>query len=489
MKSRSSKTLPIGMRNLKPDFRRYFTALVGQLREDARRYPGYPDIRNRLGLCMAFMGKDSAALVEFDKALKVNRNYIECLTNNAYSVCSAVGPEEAADGLRPALERLDNPWLANTMGRMLAVSGDWRDALAMLADARRGSKRLMFAFDHALCRLALDPADSTAARTLRRLAENEPGYRRLIGHHRFKTSGSVTRRRLANFFRVNPNFHKVFVDIAKILANEGDLRAARSLFMRAERFVPDSSFAQHALGTIHMARGEVEKARHHFLRAIRFDPLSVNSYLNLAYMAASGGRNAEAVRWLKKAVREAPAYPDLRYQLGSFLLQTGRYDEARPHLEKALLLNPHYAFARFGLATCLFHTGEYERVLEIYQELAPETLDIAEIHAQKAACHLLLGRPELAIEECVELIPAEHHRAAVLLYLARAYSHTERPKEARRLLERVKREYPDTSAAEKAQRLLAIGGATKRKKRAARGGAKTKGKKAGKGGRKTSRRS
>ena len=395
--------------------REYLPLLLEELERDLQEHPNYADIHNRLGLVRHFVGDFGSARVAFLRALTINKNYVDCICNMAYTLLEIEGPAAALLWSRTHMNRLSNWRIIHTHARMLAQADLWREAADTLDSIQ--SPHLTAEVDAVLCRLISDPADTRALAALEKILGESKTYRRLLMRNNL-TSPPLDRKKVANILRNNPNIHLVYVDMAKVAANRDDMDTARLLFSAATCISPNSPFAEHALGNILMTRGQRARAKKHFLRAIEFDPLFVNAHLNLAYICVSQGKDDEALKWFQEAVKVAPSFPDVRYQLANHLIQMGRYDEAIPHLKKALSLNPNYSFARFALATALFHLGRYAECLRIYKDLRPDSLDMVEIHAQKAACLLLLGDPVSAIAECVFLLPGEDERATVLFYLS-----------------------------------------------------------------------
>jgi|GEM_PF-1813728 len=431
--------------------REYLPLLLEELERDLQEHPNYADIHNRLGLVRHFVGDFGAARAAFLRALTINKNYVDCICNMAYTLLEIEGPASALSWSRTHMNRLSNWRIIHTHARMLAQADFWREAADTLDSIR--SHRLITKVDAVLCRLVADPADTRALASLEKILGESKTYRQLLTRNNL-TSPPLDRKKVANILRNNPNIHLVYVDMAKVAANRDDMDAARLLFSAATRISPDSPFAEHALGNILMTRGQRARARKHFLRAIEFDPLFVNAHLNLAYICVSQGKDDEALKWFEEAVKAAPSFPDVRYQLANHLIQMGRYDEAIPHLKKALSLNPNYSFARFALATALFHLGRYAECLRIYKDLRPDSLDMVEIHAQKAACLLLLGDPVSAIAECAFLLPGEDERATMLFYLAQALKKMGDNRRANKLLRLVTRSFPRTRAALKSKRIL-----------------------------------
>ena len=63
------------------------------------KQPGFADVRNKAGLCLAMMGDTENALDEFDEALKLNDRYAEAHLNRAIVLNDLGRFEEGVGGL------------------------------------------------------------------------------------------------------------------------------------------------------------------------------------------------------------------------------------------------------------------------------------------------------------------------------------------------------------------------------------------------------
>lgn len=100
-----------------------------------KEHPGFPDVRNKAGLCLAMLGDLDAALEEFDRALEINDDYAEAHLNRAI-VLNDLGRFEEA---RQAFARADELDRRHTnfpsdIGNRLAVSHARTGDLYLIAD-------------------------------------------------------------------------------------------------------------------------------------------------------------------------------------------------------------------------------------------------------------------------------------------------------------------------------------------------------------------
>jgi tetratricopeptide (TPR) repeat protein len=82
--------------------RRDYSAALAAFRQVLEERPGYADIRHMCGLCLSFLGQPESALGEFDRALKINDQYVEAHLNRALVLNELGRFDEAADAFERA---------------------------------------------------------------------------------------------------------------------------------------------------------------------------------------------------------------------------------------------------------------------------------------------------------------------------------------------------------------------------------------------------
>ncbi len=60
-----------------------YSAALNDFRAVLEHNPGFADVRNKAGLCLALLGSPAAALEEFEHAVRVNDSYVEAHLNRA----------------------------------------------------------------------------------------------------------------------------------------------------------------------------------------------------------------------------------------------------------------------------------------------------------------------------------------------------------------------------------------------------------------------
>jgi tetratricopeptide (TPR) repeat protein len=137
----------------------------------------------------------------------------------------------------------------------------------------------------------------------------------------------------------------VFLRLAEIYKEEGDLAKARQIAKRGAAKFPDSAEIGSAEKDLARQDREAECAR---LQAQIERFPNPRLYSRLAELYRSGGQNAEARATLAQGLRNYPDYGGLHYVLGQLANDEGQLEEACKHLSQATELDS-YNYAALKL--------------------------------------------------------------------------------------------------------------------------------------------
>ena len=173
-------------------------------------HPGFADVRNKAGLCLAMMGDVDSALEEFDEALKLNDDYAEAHLNRAIVLNDLGRFEEASEAFHLAskLDTQDSRVFPSDLGNQLADSHARSGDLYLVANRPEEA--------------AQEYAAAVAVR---------PRFLDL----RFKLSEAYmsldrlddARDHLEAILEMNPDFWDARVRMGALLHRQGDLAGAR----------------------------------------------------------------------------------------------------------------------------------------------------------------------------------------------------------------------------------------------------------------------
>lgn len=179
-----------------------------------------------------------------------------------------------------------------------------------------------------------------------------------------------------------------YYNLAKLLAEGGDPRAAVPAYEAALRVRPDFPAAQFNLGNAQAELGRFPEAEAAFRVALSLQPDYAQAHYNLGNLLVRMDRKPEAAEHFAAAARSAPTLWVARENLGAVLLELGRLDEARAEFEAILRERPESAVAHFGLGNVWFLEGrnaesaeEYERALRLDPDFAPARRQLEAVRA------------------------------------------------------------------------------------------------------------
>ena len=156
---------------------------------------------------------------------------------------------------------------------------------------------------------------------------------------------------------------------------EGDLQAAKSLYLQALEENPDDSGAWQMLAVLHFEFGETADAVRCNGRALALDPESAAALNTAGNIDKSQGRLDQAVFSFERALAVKPDLPQALTNLADCLRLLGRLEDALAPGQKAVYLAPDMAAAHGNLAAIQLDSGETESAAAGFERalaLAPE---------------------------------------------------------------------------------------------------------------------
>jgi tetratricopeptide (TPR) repeat protein len=113
-----------------------YRSALEDFQEVLETHPGFPDIHNKAGLCLAMIGDLEGALQEFDEALTITDTYAEAHLNRAIVLQELGRFSEAREDLRRAdeLDRADESDFPSDVGHRIAMAHAKLGDLYLVAD-------------------------------------------------------------------------------------------------------------------------------------------------------------------------------------------------------------------------------------------------------------------------------------------------------------------------------------------------------------------
>jgi len=192
---------------------------------------------------------------------------------------------------------------------------------------------------------------------------------------------------------VTRNNHIAHIKLGAQALEEERFEDAMTHLTKALHIKPQASFANAAVGELHLRRGNYLESAHSYRIALKINPRNGAWTAGLAKAIYGAGRYSESVALYRKAL-EIESVPQLHVNLGLALaklkevnqaiesyeraleldpdlkeghaalgiafLEAGRSIEAIPHLERTLELDPEHVLVRAHLGQLLAERGDYE---------------------------------------------------------------------------------------------------------------------------------
>ena len=113
-----------------------YEAALNDFQAVLAEHPSFPDVHNKVGLCLAMLGDPEAALKEFDEALRLSETYAEAHLNRAIVLQELGRFEEARKHLQRAdeLDHRDSQQFPSDVGHRIAIGHAKLGDLYLVAD-------------------------------------------------------------------------------------------------------------------------------------------------------------------------------------------------------------------------------------------------------------------------------------------------------------------------------------------------------------------
>jgi tetratricopeptide (TPR) repeat protein len=245
---------------------------------------------------------------------------------------------------------------------------------------------------------------------------------------------------------LNPQDADALLGLSGIAAGQGNRARAEHLAKVALATNPDFPPALAQLADLRREAGDLGECVRLYQQALSLDDASPPLYLGLGDCLQRAARYDEATAAFTRALQLDPDSFVAHYDLGVVALQQERYDAAIASFERALALDaahPLAAAAFNNLGTAHLELGQADRAAERWQQAAEASPAQFEARYNLATRYLDAGDVDAALpllEQAARLAP---NHETLHVHLARAYLEKGRGDDAYRALTLVRRLYPD----------------------------------------------
>jgi len=232
-----------------------------------------------------------------------------------------------------------------------------------------------------LSRIQRDRGDKiTALASVQRAVQADPANAeawRDLGNMRFAAK---------DYRESAPAFQRI-VDLGKAIAGDqvslgeslvrlGQLDAATTAFLAAEKLEPENARALLGLAMLWGQRGDNKQALEYAERAVKKEPGNGSAWSSKGYALIRLGRYPEAVAAMQTAVKLSPDSSNVWINSGEALLLNGNLSQAIYALEKAVSLAPAASDGHLFLAQAYLSTGQSGKARQEAQTVLSRSPDL-----------------------------------------------------------------------------------------------------------------
>ncbi len=370
-----------------------FPEAEARLRGMVAAEPARAEALELLGVAISAQGRESEALVWFERALRARPGFASALHNRARALTTLGRLAEARTDLEAALALQPDMVPALTLlGGVLSSQGDpagaersYRRAIELRPGAPephynfgvflQGAGRFEEAIAAYARALEIKPAFVAAL-------NNRGNALRAMG----RTDEAFGQYALA--VRHDPRFAEAHSNWGAALRESGRIEEAIPLLERALALKPDSAGALNNLGIAHFARHRYDDAIECYRRALALQPGSPEALTNLGNALAALGRWDEAGESYAAVIALQPGNASAYNNLGLLHQDRGDRDGALTNYERALAINPGYADALSNMGFLLEEGGERDAAMDFYRRALAANPRLARAAYNLAIAHL-----------------------------------------------------------------------------------------------------
>jgi len=197
------------------------------------------------------------------------------------------------------------------------------------------------------------------------------------------------------------------------LHQQGRLREAEKLYMRALKAAPDNFDALHLLGLINAQNGQMGEAYRLMSAALRINPNVPDVLINFANVLHGLKRDDEALASIDKALVLRPSDPDALLHRGNALIALNRPNDALPCFDAVLARDAGHRDALLNRGVARATLGLHEQALTDFDAILARMPSDAEALYNRGTALIELGRNAEALFAFDKVLAAapQHLRA------------------------------------------------------------------------------
>ncbi len=217
---------------------------------------------------------------------------------------------------------------------------------------------------------------------------------------------------------------------------QGDLEAAKRLYLEVLTSDPDHADALHLLGNLDLRGGRLEDAERLVRKAISVNPKDAGYFNTLGQLLQSRDNPVEAESAFKQALELDPRFVAALSNLGALHQARGRLQQALEYFDKAIEQDPQFLQAHIDRGRVLNNLRRYEDAAAAFRQAVKIRPDFAEAHNNLGHVYRAMGEMERAAGCFVDAIRIDPENALAYHNLGTAFMELNKPEEALKAFEK-----------------------------------------------------
>lgn len=303
-------------------------------------------------------------------------------------------PEKAAQAVATAREiHPDSPVLNHLQGELAAATGDYSQAIELLAPSLEAEG-------------LRSRAAEVLAPVIRELARQEPP--------------ADVQKQVDRLLAKAPDEPALLVVKAELQLQQGQTDAAEALFEQLERQLPQDAQVAALRASAWLRANQVSRALEEAQRGLKLDPRHAACLLAAAQASLAADRPQEAHDHAVAAVQQNPRLVSAAWVRVQALRRLGRQDEAIGALEELTHNQPRMVEAHLALGQALAAAGRVDEALEAYRNGSANLPGNTSLIAAQVGLMSATGRLEEA-SRVASMAAETNPTAAICLILGDAF--------------------------------------------------------------------
>ncbi len=386
-----------------------------------------PSLPNYAGLSCIALGKYQDAVMFFDRAIILDKDWYEPYNNKGIAYNALKQYQAAKNAFLSAYNiqaaqkdpSLKNVTVYVNYAASLANLQDYKGALKIYGYAeklRPEERDVLLGKAETLFRMGDYSAALDAYKTVLAKDPKDIQVCRGIGNCYMMKKETAEALKYFDMALESEADYETFFNAGLACRNAGQFGNAVKYFAKAAEIRPDDYEALNELGWSEYKSGSNENALTHIKSSLEKKADYLPAMLNLASYYSGTGDHANAYAEWSRISMQVPDNPSYRVNLGNECHNTGRYQEALEQYQEAIRLDPKTKGAYYGLGTtCIAiavknnnETAMFNRALDSFAKAIEAEADNPNIYINQAVALQYLGRYAEAIaanEKALKLSP------------------------------------------------------------------------------------